>query len=123
MGHIRPLSAKGAGQRSDIKLVRGCSSSSEGSIIQRLPLHLLLKLLQIRFFRGEETSRFVGQDKCYVYARSGGGDFHYCVEIGLKGAPTNTESSPTQEFRIIPYARRFGKIEPPFQPSRPLFGK
>jgi len=88
-----------------------------------LPLHLLLKLLQIRFFRGEETSRFVGQDKCYVYARSGGGDFHYCVEIGLKGAPTNTESSPTQEFRIIPYARRFGKIEPPFQPSRPLFGK
>src|SRR5258708_332205 len=26
-----------------------------------VPLHLLLKLLQIRFFRGEDTKRFVGQ--------------------------------------------------------------
>ncbi len=88
-----------------------------------LPLHVLLKLLQIRFFRGDQTSRFVGQDKCYVYARSGGGDFHYCVEVELKGAPTNREGTPTQELRVIPHARRFGKIEPPFQPSRPLFGK
>ncbi len=88
-----------------------------------LPLHVLLKLLQIRFFRRDETSRFVGQDKCYVYARSGGGDFLYCVEVELKGAPTNTEGAPTQEFRVVPHARRFGKVEPPFQPSRPLFGK
>ncbi len=88
-----------------------------------VPLHLLLKLLQIRFFRGEDTKRFVGQDKCYVYARSGGADFHYCVEVELRGAPTNTEDAPTQEFRIIPHARRFGRVEPPFQPWHPLFGK
>jgi hypothetical protein len=88
-----------------------------------LPLHVLLKLLQIRFFRGDKTSRFVGQDKCYVFARSGSGDFHYCVEVELKGAPTNEEDAPTQEFRVIPHARRFGKVEPPFQPSRALFGK
>ncbi len=88
-----------------------------------LPLHVLLKLLQISFFRGDETSRFVGQDKCYVYARPGGDKFHYCVEVELKGALTNREGDPTQEFRVIPHAKRFGKVEPPFQPSRPLFGK
>jgi hypothetical protein len=88
-----------------------------------LPLHVLLKLLQIRFFRGDQTSRFVGQDKCYVYARSAGDNFHYCVEIELKGAPTNKGEPSIQEFRIIPHARRFGKVEPPFQPSRSLFGK
>lgn len=88
-----------------------------------VPLHLLLKLLQIRFFRGEDTKRFVGQDRCYVYARPGGADFHYCVEVELRGAPTNREDAPAQEFRIIPHARRFGRVEPPFQPWRPLFGK
>lgn len=88
-----------------------------------VPLHLLLKLLQIRFFRGEDTKRFVGQDKCYVYARSGAADFHYCVEVELRGAPTNREDAPTQEFRIIPHATRFGRVEPPFQLWRPLFGK
>jgi hypothetical protein len=29
-----------------------------------LPLHVLLKLLEFRFFRGDKTHRFVGQDKC-----------------------------------------------------------
>ena len=88
-----------------------------------VPLHLLLKLLQIRFFRSEDTKRFVGQDKCYVYARPGGVDFHYCVEVELSGAPTNREDAPTQEFRITPHAKRFGRVKPPFQPSRALFGK
>jgi len=88
-----------------------------------VPLHLLLKLLQIRFFHGEDTKRFVGQDKCYVYARPGGVDFHYCVEVALSGAPTNREDAPTQEFRITPHAKRFGRVDPPFQPSRALFGK
>lgn len=88
-----------------------------------LPLHVLLKLLQIRLFRGNETGRFVGQDKCYVYARPGGSDYHYCVEVELKGAPTNRDGAPTQEFRVIPHARRFGKVKQPFQPSRSLFGK
>lgn len=88
-----------------------------------LPLHVLLKLLQIRMFRGDESSRFVGQDKCYVYARSGGNDFHYCVEVELRGSPANKEGSLPQEFRVVPHARRFGRIEPPFPPSRSLFGK
>jgi len=79
-----------------------------------LPLHVLLKLLAFRFFRSDKTHRFVGQDKCYVYARPGGkdSDFHYCVEIELSGAPANTEGAPAQEFRVIPHARCFGKATP-----------
>ena len=88
-----------------------------------LPMHILLKLLLIRFCRGENTSRFVGQDKCYVYARSGGGDFHYCVEMEIKGALTNIEDASKQEFCVIPHTKRFAKSDPPFPPSRPLFGK
>ncbi|HLG75462.1 MAG TPA: hypothetical protein VFA09_19870 [Ktedonobacteraceae bacterium] len=90
-----------------------------------LPLHVLLKLLQFRLFRGDKTNRFVGQDKCYVYARPGGkdSDFHYCVEIELSGAPANSEDAPTQEFRVIPHARCFGKVTPPLRPGTPFFGK
>ena len=88
-----------------------------------LPLHLLMKLLQIRFFRGDGVSRFVGQDKCYVYAKSGGNDFHYCVEIELLGVENNSEGGSNQEIRVIPHARRFGKANPPFLSSSPFFGK
>lgn len=90
-----------------------------------LPLHVLLKLLAFRFFRGDKTRRFVGQDKCYVYARPGGkdSDFHYCVEIEISGAPANTEGAPTQDFRIIPHARCFGKATAPFRPGKAFFGK
>lgn len=87
-----------------------------------VPIPMLIKLLQIRFFCGIESSRFVGRDQCYVYARSGGKDFHYCVEVELKSGQVNTEDG-AQEFAIIPHARRFGTIPPPFQPSRALYGK
>jgi hypothetical protein len=82
-------------------------------------LHLLVKLLQIRLFRGDETNRFIGHDKCYVYARAGSDDFHYCVEFEVKGARTNIGEPPTQEFRITPHAKRFGKIDPLFSHHDP----
>lgn len=88
-----------------------------------LPMHILLKLLQIRFFRGSNSCRFVGQDKCYVYARSGGSEFHYCVEIELKGALENDENASRQEFHVVPHTRRFAQSKPPFQPSHLFFGK
>lgn len=90
-----------------------------------LPLHVLLKLLAFRLFRSDKTHRFVGQGKCYVYARPGSkdSDFHYCVEIELEGALTNTEDAPTQEFRVIPHARCFGKVTSPLRPGEPYFGK
>ncbi len=89
-----------------------------------LPLHMLLKLLQIRFFRGDEIKRFVGHDKCYVYARSDKKfDLHTCVEIEIKEAITNDPTFSLQEFRVIPHARRFGKTDRLDYPADPLFGK
>ena len=41
----------------------------------------------------------------------------------LSGALANTEGAPTQEFRVIPHARYFGKATPPFRPGRAFFGK
>lgn len=97
--------------------------SKKGIAFKDLPLHMFLKLLQIRFFRGNDTKRFVGHDKCYVFARSSKNDVHTCVEIEIKEAITNRESSPLQEFRVIPHARRFGKAEPSYHFADPLFGK
>lgn len=90
-----------------------------------LPLHVLLKLLAFRLFRSDKTHRFVGQGKCYVYARPGSkdSDFHYCVEIELEGALTNIDGAPTQEFRVIPHARCFGKVASPLRSGEPYFGK
>jgi len=45
------------------------------------------------------------------------------VEIELSGAPANTEDTLTQEFRVIPHARCFGKATPPFRPGYAFFGK
>lgn len=80
-----------------------------------LPFHVLLKLLQIRFFREEKSTRFVGQDKCYAYARQEGGLF-YCVEMKLKEVAG-------YEFRVLPQTHFFGKVNLPCPPSRSLFGK
>ena len=88
-----------------------------------IPLHILLKLLQISFFHSEKIGRFVGRDTCYAYARPGGEDFHYCVELELQGTSTNTKTVSTEMFRVIPHAKRFGTITPPFQPDRRRFGK
>jgi hypothetical protein len=95
----------------------------KGISFSDLPLHMFLKLLQIRFFRGGETKRFVGHDKCYVYARSDKNDIHTCVEIDIKEAITNREDSSLPEFRVIPHAKRFGKAAQPYYPADPLFGK
>ena len=99
------------------------SLQRKGIAFSDLPLHMFLKLLQIRFFRGDETKRFVGHDKCYVYARSDKNDIHTCVEIEIKEAITNRETSSLPEFHVIPHAKRFGKAEQPYYPADPLFGK
>jgi len=88
-----------------------------------LPLHMLLKLLQVQFFHGNQTTRFVGQDKCYVYALSNKYDVHTCVEIEIKEAITNREDSLAQEFRVIPHASRFSKTEYTDDKAIPLFSK
>jgi hypothetical protein len=91
---------------------------------QDLPRHVLIKLLQIRFCQGNQTGRFVGQDKCYVYADSDDKkDIHVCAEIEIKGASTNKEGPYEQEFRVIAHARRFVKATPPYSDADALFAK
>ena len=54
-------------------------------------LHILIKLLQVDYFRVGRTNtrnRFVGQDKCYIYAKRRSeetGKYHICLEIEMKG--------------------------------------
>lgn len=88
-----------------------------------VPLHLLLKLLHIAFFRGTGVERFIGEDKCYVYAKSGTKDFHTCAEINIEGAPSNEEGDRTQEFRISAHAHCFAKVLQPRIGVRTYFGK
>ena len=38
--------------------------------------HLLLKLLQVQYFRGDEQGKFVGRDNCYIYAKRDGKNAH-----------------------------------------------
>lgn len=89
-----------------------------------VPFHITLKLLQIALFRGATSARFVGRDSCYAYARPAGGDFHYCVRVELQGARDAGEADPTQEFRVIPHAVRFGLADPAYaRPWDALYGK
>jgi hypothetical protein len=76
----------------------------------KLELHILVKLLQIAYFRREDNSnkhRFVGQDKCFVYAkrRSDKSDkYHICLEIELKGDRDNIHV-----FSVYGRARTFAR--------------
>lgn len=76
----------------------------------KLELHVLVKLLQIAYFRREDNSnkhRFVGQDKCFVYAkrRSDKSDkYHICLEIELKG-----DRDDIHVFSVYGRARTFAR--------------
>lgn len=76
-----------------------------------MPFHVLVKLLQISLFRGEVSTRFVGQDSCYAYACPDGGDFHACVCVELKGERDANDTDPVQAFRAVPQTRRFGPTD------------
>jgi hypothetical protein len=75
-----------------------------------LDLHLLLKLLQIAYVRGNKTGRFVGQDLCYVHAKREGST-HICLQIDLKGDIRTEPADREQEFKILGRARRFQRVE------------
>lgn len=76
----------------------------------KLELHVLVKLLQIAYFRRKDNSnkhRFVGQDKCFVYARrrSDKSDkYHICLEIELKG-----DRDDIHVFSVYGRARTFAR--------------
>jgi hypothetical protein len=86
--------------------------------------HIIVKLLQITFFRGSGAARFVGKDECYTYARRTERDYYYCVRVELKGAPATQETDPVHAFRVIPHATRLGRADlTKTRPSDALFGK
>jgi len=74
----------------------------------RLELHLLLKLLQVQYFRSDEQGKFVGRDSCYIYAkRDRGENAHICMEIDLKGDLANQDEQLTQLFQVTGSAHKF----------------
>lgn len=94
-------------------------------VFEQLPLHVLLKLLQITFVRGYQASRFVGQDHCYVHAKKVGPFSHICLRIDLKGDTRTQQTDSEQEFKVNGHAclfRRVGYPEGSF-PSYMYFGR
>lgn len=75
-------------------------------------LHVLIKLLQVNYFRSSDNAnrdRFVGQDKCYIYARRRSEEtskYHICLEIEMKG-----DLQDENTFYVYGQARTFAKQE------------
>jgi hypothetical protein len=88
---------------------------------EQLEFHILLKLLQIAYFRGEGAERFVGQDFCYVYAKKIGAT-HICLQIDLHGDIRNQPDAMVQEFKVVGQARPFRRVEEPRRASHSYFG-
>ena len=88
--------------------------------------HLLLKLLQIAYFRGvksERAGRFIGQDACYVYARyDTRKGVHICLQIELKGDIHTQGDDEVQEIKVIGHARPFRRVDNIDQPFYAYFG-
>lgn len=91
-----------------------------------LDLHLLLKLLHIAYFRGsnsELAGRFIGQDRCYVYAKYDKKKKTYvCLEIELRGDIDNQQKQDVQEFKVIGHARPFRRTDSMSMSSYAYFG-
>ncbi len=72
------------------------------------PLHVLVKILQVAYTRkdedGQKKARFVGNDKCYIYAMPSDehGRYHKCLEIEVRGDIQNENV-----FYIDGHARTF----------------
>jgi hypothetical protein len=79
-----------------------------------LDLHVLLKLLHIAYFRGDNNElagRFIGQDRCYVYAKDDREKgVRVCLEIEIKGDIRNQQEQDMQEFKVVGHARPFRRV-------------
>lgn len=81
-------------------------------------LHVLLKLLQVEYFHGGKQGKFVGSDKCYIYARPDGKNAYVCMEIELKGDLANRPEQSCQLFKVIGSAHKLVRVAKPVQPGR-----
>ncbi len=77
----------------------------------KIEFHVLLKLLQIAYFRGTVPGYFIGQDYCYAYAkRSEKLDCDICVQVQLQGDTRTRSDDPLQEFKVIGGAHPFRRL-------------
>ncbi len=83
---------------------------------ENLDLHLLLKLLQIAYIHNGKTGCFVGQDRCYVYAKKVGKSY-ICLQIDLKGDIRTQPKDLVQEIRVLGQARLFRPVNYPTSSS------
>ena len=92
---------------------------------KQLPLHILLKLLQITFVRGHSATRFIGQDHCYFHAKKVGEFSHVCLRIDLKGDIRTEEIDVEQEFKVRGSACLFRRVRYPEgkHPAYTYFGR
>lgn len=88
----------------------------------QLEFHILLKLLQIAYVRGEQAESFVGQDFCYIYAKRIK-NTHICLQIDLIGDIRNQERALTQEFKVVGQAKPFRRVQEPNRASHAYFGQ
>ncbi|HEY4036740.1 MAG TPA: hypothetical protein VGL94_22515 [Ktedonobacteraceae bacterium] len=86
--------------------------SSKEVPFDHLDLHLLLKLLQIAYVRGDQVRRFIGQDLCYVHAKKEGNS-HICLQIDLKEDIRMQPGDIEREFKVIGQARLFRPVSYP----------
>jgi hypothetical protein len=91
----------------------------------QIPLHILLKLLQIAYVRGQHATRFVGQDHCYVHAKQVGHYSHICLRIDITGDMRTQPTDQEQEFKIHGHACLFQRVTYPERASTPYmyFGR
>lgn len=87
-----------------------------------LEFHVLLKLLQIAYFRGEQANYFIGQDNCYAYAKRAprkSGDI--CVWLKLQGDIRNINEAVVHSFVVIGQASYFRKIKEPLSSRKYVY--
>jgi hypothetical protein len=75
--------------------------------------HILVKLLQVAYFRNEENQRknlFVGQDKCYLHAKRRGSssNYHICLQMDVRG-----DTQDKTLFYVEGKAQTFAKVDNP----------
>lgn len=72
--------------------------------------HVLVKLLQIAYFDSSKLRRghFVGQDKCYIYAKRRGVNsrYHICLQINVRGDRHNNHV-----FYVYGQAKTLAKVK------------
>lgn len=84
-----------------------------------IPFHILIKLLQADYFRGDYERTFISQGDFFILAKHGReGNGAVCLLIEVKGDRRNTDDMTIQAFQVTGSARKFVKITDPNDPKQ-----